>query len=449
MPYSSEVLSFAVSILQCARRIFPSKNPGHDVRVAYVYREHTRRLLPESLTDHALEAQAEDYFRQIRGMGVVAGIERGFFQREIARAAYRYQQEMEKKQRVDRVVNEYVEPDEKLEIPILYIGEEAENEQRRGLAELRAARATRRRARTRWGTTCRGAHEARRGELDGEDPRLRPRLRHRRRSATRCARVLATTSRARSSEAGVEASPSPRVIGESRPAGRTRDCGSRRRRSHEARLRRRVHPSPRLRPGRLLRSDSNTTSPATPEADDFPAEALAITSDGLRSCRDAHGVKVLPASDARGVRGAARRPPALGAPAEHGSYEDAEVPERCPRHELRAVGRGSRGRAREARGAPDLDPWRLEGLGREHEMVMWSFETEEAARTALGLLEERVVRPRRDSDGDPIPVGAEDWLVAERNIVETIGGAGHARRRGARRPGEAPVSFDFEAGFFR
>ena len=72
--------------------------------------------------------------------GVVAGIERGFFQREIAGAAYRYQQEMEKKQRVIVGVNEYVEPDEKLEIPILYIGEEAENEQRRGLAELRRTR---------------------------------------------------------------------------------------------------------------------------------------------------------------------------------------------------------------------------------------------------------------------------------------------------------------------
>src|SRR5262245_54829833 len=94
----------------------------------------------ETLTN-TLEEQAEDYFRQIEGMGgVVAGIERGFFQREIGRAAYQYQQEMEKKQRVIVGVNEYLEPDEKLEIPILYIGEEVEEEQKRSIAEVKRTR---------------------------------------------------------------------------------------------------------------------------------------------------------------------------------------------------------------------------------------------------------------------------------------------------------------------
>jgi methylmalonyl-CoA mutase, N-terminal domain len=94
----------------------------------------------EHLTN-TLEQQAEDYFRQIDAMGgVVAGIERGFFQREIGRAAYVYQQEMEKKQRVIVGVNEYVEPDEKLEIPILYIPEAVEDEQKQALAELRRTR---------------------------------------------------------------------------------------------------------------------------------------------------------------------------------------------------------------------------------------------------------------------------------------------------------------------
>jgi len=72
--------------------------------------------------------------------GVVAGIEQGFFQREIGRAAYQYQREMEKKQRVIVGVNEYVEEGEKLEIPILYIGEEVEEEQRRAIAELKRTR---------------------------------------------------------------------------------------------------------------------------------------------------------------------------------------------------------------------------------------------------------------------------------------------------------------------
>jgi methylmalonyl-CoA mutase N-terminal domain/subunit len=94
----------------------------------------------ESLTN-TLEEQAERYFKQIDAMGgVVAGIERGFFQREIAAAAYQYQQEMERHQRVIVGVNEYVEPDEKIDIPILYIGEEAEEQQTAALEELRRTR---------------------------------------------------------------------------------------------------------------------------------------------------------------------------------------------------------------------------------------------------------------------------------------------------------------------
>jgi methylmalonyl-CoA mutase N-terminal domain/subunit len=94
----------------------------------------------EHLTNR-LEEQAEDYFRQIAGLGgVVRGIEHGFFQREIGAAAYQYQQEMEKKQRIIVGVNEYVEPDEKLEIPILYIGEEVEEEQKRCIAEVKRTR---------------------------------------------------------------------------------------------------------------------------------------------------------------------------------------------------------------------------------------------------------------------------------------------------------------------
>jgi len=94
----------------------------------------------ESLTN-TLEEQAEAYFRQIHGMGgVVAGIEKGFFQREIGAAAYRYQREMERKQRIIVGVNEYLEPDEKIDIPILYIGEEVEAEQKTVLEELRRTR---------------------------------------------------------------------------------------------------------------------------------------------------------------------------------------------------------------------------------------------------------------------------------------------------------------------
>jgi methylmalonyl-CoA mutase N-terminal domain/subunit len=94
----------------------------------------------ESLTN-TLEAEAEDYFRRITALGgVVAGIEQGFFQREIGRAAYQYQQEIERRQRILVGVNEYVEPDERLDIPILVVSEQVEEDQKRSLAELRRSR---------------------------------------------------------------------------------------------------------------------------------------------------------------------------------------------------------------------------------------------------------------------------------------------------------------------
>jgi methylmalonyl-CoA mutase N-terminal domain/subunit len=94
----------------------------------------------ENLTN-TLEEQAEDYFRRIEAMGgVVAGIEKGFFQRELAASAYQYQREMERKERILVGVNEYVEPDEKLDIPILYIGDEVEEEQKRVIAEIKRTR---------------------------------------------------------------------------------------------------------------------------------------------------------------------------------------------------------------------------------------------------------------------------------------------------------------------
>ena len=94
----------------------------------------------ESLTNR-LEAEAEEYFRRVDALGgVVAGIEQGFFQREIHRAAFQYQREIERKQRILVGVNEYVEPDETIEIPILVIPEEVEAEQKRALAGLRRSR---------------------------------------------------------------------------------------------------------------------------------------------------------------------------------------------------------------------------------------------------------------------------------------------------------------------
>lgn len=94
----------------------------------------------ESETDR-LEREANAYFDQIDALGgVIPAIEAGFFQREIADAAYRYQLELDKKEKFIVGVNEFVEKDEKIDIPILQISPEVEKSQRQKLAEVRANR---------------------------------------------------------------------------------------------------------------------------------------------------------------------------------------------------------------------------------------------------------------------------------------------------------------------
>jgi hypothetical protein len=75
--------------------------------------------------------------------------------------------------------------------------------------------------------------------------------------------------------------------------------------------------------------------------------------------------------------------------------------------------------ARVVRGAPDFDPWRLEGLGRDRDYQAWPFETEEAARAALALLEGRIIRVPVDEDGNHLTVSNEDFVEARRVDEET------------------------------
>jgi methylmalonyl-CoA mutase N-terminal domain/subunit len=94
----------------------------------------------ETLTSK-MEEEAEQYFEKIDALGgVIPAIEAGFFQREIAEAAYRYQRELDVKQKIIVGVNDYVEEEEKIEIPILEISPEVEVKQRKRLAELRQSR---------------------------------------------------------------------------------------------------------------------------------------------------------------------------------------------------------------------------------------------------------------------------------------------------------------------
>jgi methylmalonyl-CoA mutase N-terminal domain/subunit len=96
--------------------------------------------LVESLT-RRMEEGAEEYFRKIESLGgVVRALEKGFLQMEISRAAYRFQQAIEKKERIVVGVNEYIDPDESLEIDLLKIDPEVEESQIRRLKALKERR---------------------------------------------------------------------------------------------------------------------------------------------------------------------------------------------------------------------------------------------------------------------------------------------------------------------
>jgi methylmalonyl-CoA mutase N-terminal domain/subunit len=93
----------------------------------------------EDLTNR-MEAEAERYFEEIdRRGGVLACIEDGFFQREIADAAFRYQQQLDAGERIVVGVNAFQGGDEEPP-PLLRIGQSAEGEQKRDLEALRQRR---------------------------------------------------------------------------------------------------------------------------------------------------------------------------------------------------------------------------------------------------------------------------------------------------------------------
>jgi methylmalonyl-CoA mutase N-terminal domain/subunit len=74
----------------------------------------------EALTDET-ERQALAYIDQIRELGgVLACIRNGFFQKEIAEASYRFQREVDAKERIIVGVNDYT-LDEEVRVPTLYV----------------------------------------------------------------------------------------------------------------------------------------------------------------------------------------------------------------------------------------------------------------------------------------------------------------------------------------
>jgi methylmalonyl-CoA mutase N-terminal domain/subunit len=94
----------------------------------------------ERLTN-SLEEEAESYFGKIEALGgVVKAIEQGFFQREITRAAYEYQMALSRRKKFQVGVNEFTNPNEKLDIPLLEIDESVERDQVEFLGRVKSDR---------------------------------------------------------------------------------------------------------------------------------------------------------------------------------------------------------------------------------------------------------------------------------------------------------------------
>jgi methylmalonyl-CoA mutase N-terminal domain/subunit len=94
----------------------------------------------EALTNE-IERGAWDYIEKIDSMGgMVAAVERGYPQREIAEASYRYQRELDKKEKIMVGVNDFVSEEKPLDT--LQIDETVAHRQAERLGKLRAERSS-------------------------------------------------------------------------------------------------------------------------------------------------------------------------------------------------------------------------------------------------------------------------------------------------------------------
>ena len=94
----------------------------------------------EKLTDE-LENKAEEYFKEIEDMGgVIPAIENGYQQREIAKSASEYQSNVDKNKRIVVGVNEFINENEDIDIPILEIDTRTEKNQMDKLNQIKNKR---------------------------------------------------------------------------------------------------------------------------------------------------------------------------------------------------------------------------------------------------------------------------------------------------------------------
>ncbi len=119
---------------------------AHETRVANVADPLGGSWYVEALTDE-LERRAEELFAHIQELGdgsmldgVVRGVEEGWFQGQIADAAYELERKLNAGRHVVVGVNAFFEGNDEPPPPILRIGPEAEEEQRRRLEKVKRDR---------------------------------------------------------------------------------------------------------------------------------------------------------------------------------------------------------------------------------------------------------------------------------------------------------------------
>jgi len=96
--------------------------------------------LVESLTKE-MEERATKYIDKIDSMGgVISAIEKGFFQKEIADSAYKYQKEIETKERILVGVNNYTVEEDWVPVKLLRIPPQTEEEQLAKLEKMKKER---------------------------------------------------------------------------------------------------------------------------------------------------------------------------------------------------------------------------------------------------------------------------------------------------------------------
>lgn len=113
---------------------------AHETGVANVVDPLAGSYYVEWLTDE-LERSANEYFKQIEEIGgVIAGIESGYFMKELSDSAYRFQQKLDSGERVFVGLNAFTEEAQGAKIDILKIGPEYEVRQTERLKSLKARR---------------------------------------------------------------------------------------------------------------------------------------------------------------------------------------------------------------------------------------------------------------------------------------------------------------------